>query len=204
MQLFKISTFLFPLFLFSCSEPAPMLQPLNHQQPILAFGDSLTFGYGADEQQSYPAQLSKLIDIQVINAGVNGELSRDGRLRLENLLDTHKPQLLLLCHGANDILQQRDLNIMADNLRAMVTLADDRDIQVVLIAVPHVNLLLTQVKQYQQVADEKQLIIDKTMLADLLKQPVLHSDIIHPNYLGYQKMAQTIAQLLKEHGALYP
>jgi len=179
-----------------------MLQPLNQQQSILAFGDSLTFGYGANEQQSYPAQLSKLIDMQVINAGVNGELSQDGLLRLENILDTYKPQLLLLCHGANDILQQRDLNVMADNLRAMVTLAEDRDIQVVLIAVPQVNLLLTPIKQYQQVADEKQLVVDKTMLADLLKQPALHSDIIHPNYLGYQKIAQTIAQLLKAHGAI--
>ena len=179
-----------------------MLQPLNPQQPILAFGDSLTFGYGADKTQSYPVQLSKLINRQVINAGINGELSRAGLLRLDKLLDVHNPQLLLLCHGANDILQKHDLNKMADNLRAMITLAQDRDIQVVLIAVPQVNLLLTQIKQYQQVADEKQVVIDNNLLADLLKQPDLHSDIVHPNHLGYQKIAQTIAQLLKDHGAI--
>ena len=188
--------------LFACSEPTNMLQPLNQQQPILAFGDSLTFGYGANKEQSYPAQLSKLINRQVINEGINGELSSAGLLRLEKLLDIHNPQLLLLCHGANDILQKRDLNKMADNLKAMITQAQDREIQVVLIAVPQVNLLLTPIKQYQQVADEKQVVIDNDLLADLLKRPSLHSDIIHPNHLGYQKIAQTIAQLLKNHGAI--
>jgi acyl-CoA thioesterase-1 len=54
----------------------------------------------------------------VINAGINGELSSEGLIRLEALLDLHKPQLLLLCHGANDILQKRDLTKMADNLEA--------------------------------------------------------------------------------------
>ncbi|MCW8994809.1 MAG: GDSL-type esterase/lipase family protein [Psychromonas sp.] len=179
-----------------------MLQPLNQQQPILAFGDSLTYGYGADKAQSYPAVLSTLINRQVINEGVNGELSAAGLLRLEALLDKHNPQLLLLCHGANDILQQRDLNKMADNLSAMITLAQHKNIQVLLIAVPQVNQRLRPVKQYQEVAARKQVVIDKNLLADLLKQPALHSDIIHPNHLGYQKIAQTIALQLKNQGAL--
>ena len=193
---------LFSLLLFACSDSSNMLQPLNQQQPILAFGDSLTFGFGADKTLSYPAQLSKLINRQVINAGINGELSAAGLLRLEQLLERHDPQLLLLCHGANDILQKRDLNKMADNLSAMITLAQDRGIQVVLIAVPQLDLFLSPTEQYQQVADEKQIVIDNTLLTDLLKQPSLHSDIVHPNHLGYQKMAETIAQLLKDHGAV--
>ena len=193
---------LISLLLFACSDSSDMLQPLNQQQPILAFGDSLTFGFGADKTQSYPAQLSKLIDRQVINAGINGELSSAGLLRLENLLDTYNPQLLLLCHGANDILQKRDLDKMADNLSAMITLAQDRGIQVVLIGVPQPDLFLSPTEQYQQVADEKQVVIENDLLADLLKQPSLHSDIVHPNHLGYQKIAQTIAQLLKERGAI--
>lgn len=175
-----------------------MLQALNEQQPILAFGDSLTFGFGADKTQSYPAQLSKLIDRQVINAGINGELSAAGVLRLEGLLEIHNPQLLLLCHGANDILQKQDLNKMADNLSAMSTLAQDRDIQIILIAVPQLNQGLTSVRQYQQVAAEKKIVIDNNLLTELLKQPDLHCDSIHPNHLGYQKMAETITLHLKQ------
>ncbi|MFT6985007.1 MAG: acyl-CoA thioesterase-1 [Psychromonas sp.] len=204
MALFKTSFFIAPLFfiLFSCSEPTNMLQPLNPSQPILAFGDSLTFGYGADTNQSYPAQLSKLINRRVINAGVNGELSGEGLLRLEKLLDRYKPQLLLLCHGANDLLQKADLEKMADNLKKMIKMAQDRDIQVLLIAVPNTSLLLTPLKQYQQVATQMNIVVENDLLADLLAQPELHSDLIHPNHLGYQKIAETIAQLLKKQGAI--
>lgn len=179
-----------------------MLQPLNRQQPLLAFGDSLTFGYSADQNQSYPAQLSQLIKRHVINEGVNGELSSEGLNRLEKVLEAHDPQLMLLCHGANDILQKRNLDEMAANLNSMIVLAQKRGIQVVLIGVPQVNQLLTPIKQYQQVADKNSVIIDNGLLADLLAQPSLHNDNIHPNHLGYLKMAQTLNQLLNDHGAL--
>lgn len=190
------------IFLFSCSEPKTMLQPLNDFQPILAFGDSLTFGYGAAKNESYPAQLSKIIDKEIINEGINGELSRNGLNRLEKILDKHQPQLLLLCHGANDMLQKRNLDNMADNLRAMILLAQQRDIQVVLFAVPNTTLLLSPIKQYQEVADEMNVIVDNELFADILKQPKLHSDLVHPNALGYRQIAERIAQLLADHGAI--
>ncbi len=189
-------------FLFACGKPTPRLDPLNSQQPILAFGDSLTFGFGANKTQSYPTRLSKLIDIPVINAGVNGELSAAGVTRLKRLLNTYNPQLLLLCHGGNDILQKGDLNKMADNLSAMITLAQNKGIQVILIAVPRVSLLLSAAQQYQQVADEKQVVIDNELLAELLKQPALRSDLVHLNASGYQQMAENIARLLRTHGAI--
>lgn len=202
MKTFKLILLLASqFFLFSCSETA-MLQPLNQQQPILAFGDSLTFGYGANTSQSYPAQLSTLINKNVINEGINGELSAEGLLRLESLLDLHKPQLLLLCHGANDMLQKLNLSKMADNLKAMIQLAQDRDIQVVLIAVPNTSLILKPLKQYQQVADEMNIVVENNLIADVLSKPKLHSDLIHPNASGYKMIAEEIALLLKKRGAI--
>ena len=189
-------------FLLSCSKPSVMLAPLSQEQPLLAFGDSLTFGYGASTEQSYPAQLSELINISVINAGVNGELSRRGLARLDALLELHKPQLLLLCHGANDMLQKRDLKLMAGNLKAMIRLAKERNIQVVLIAVPRPGLILSPLEQYQQVAGDMQIVIENNIFTDVLQQPKYHSDMIHPNGLGYQKVAQAIADLLDKRGAL--
>ncbi|MFT7052725.1 MAG: acyl-CoA thioesterase-1 [Psychromonas sp.] len=190
------------VFILSCSEPAVRLNPLSPEQPLLAFGDSLTFGYGASGEQSYPAQLSELLNLKVINAGVNGELSRTGLARLEALLELHKPQLLLLCHGANDMLQKRDLKLMAGNLKKMIRLAKERDIQVVLIAVPRPGVILSPLEQYQQVADEMQVVIENNIISTVLQQPKYHSDMIHPNGLGYQKIAQGIANLLDKHGAV--
>lgn len=179
-----------------------MLNKLNQSDPILAFGDSLTFGYGAPADRSYPVVLSKLTGLTVINEGISGELSRKGLQRLEKLLDDYQPQLLILCHGANDMLQKRSLSEMQDNLEAMVNLAKQRDIQVLLLAVPKTNLLLTPLEEYQQVADKMQVALDNDLIADILSQPSLHSDIIHPNALGYQKMAEKIHQDLIELGAL--
>ncbi|MCP4324263.1 MAG: arylesterase [Alteromonadales bacterium] len=189
------------LSLFACSQD-PMLNKLDNSDTILAFGDSLTFGYGAQKHQSYPSVLSKLSGLKVINAGINGELSSEGLQRLEKLLDWYQPELLLLCHGANDMLQKRSLQTMAGNLEAMVKLAQLRDIQVLLIAVPNTNLLLTPLKEYQQVADKMSIPLESDLISDILSKPSLHSDIIHPNALGYQKMAEQIHQDLIELGAL--
>jgi len=178
------------------------LTPLNQQHPILAFGDSLTFGYGAPPEQSYPFLLSHLINQQIINAGINGELSKDGLLRLELLLDKHAPQLLLLCHGANDILQNACRTTMMNNIDNMVKMAHKRGIDVVLIAVPDVNDQLSNVVEYQQIATQNNILLADNLLAELLKQPALHSDIIHPNNLGYGFIAESIATLLKANGAL--
>ncbi len=203
MKRFTAASFLLSMFfVFSCSDYSNMLQPLNPDQPILAFGDSLTFGYGAPADKSYPAQLSRLINRPVINAGINGELSKNGLARLEQLLEQHQPQLLLLCHGANDMLKKSDLSLMADNLRAMISMAQERDIQVVLIAVPNTTLLLTPLKQYQQVADEMNIIVENNVLSDVLSKPGFHSDLIHPNALGYRQIAEVIAQLLTDKGAI--
>lgn len=194
---------LFILFvsLLGCSD-SPMFKKLNTTQPILAFGDSLTFGYGAKPNQSYPSVLSELSGLTVINEGINGELSIEGLKRLADLLDEHQPQMLLLCHGANDMLQKRSLEKMQSNLEAMITLAKDRGIAVLLIAVPNTNLLLTPLKQYQQVADIMSVPVNNDLMSDILRQPALHSDIIHPNALGYQKMAEGIYQNLITLGAL--
>jgi acyl-CoA thioesterase-1 len=196
-------SYLFPLLftLLACSEN-PMLAKLNSTSPILAFGDSLTFGYGATIAQSYPSVLSELTGLNVINAGINGEVSIEGLKRLEDLLDQHQPQLLLICHGANDMLQKRNLQKMSSNLEAMIKLAQDRKIQVLLIAVPKTNLLLTPLKQYQEVATKMNVPLENDLISDVLSKPSQHSDIIHPNALGYQKMAEKIYQDLISLGAL--
>jgi acyl-CoA thioesterase-1 len=77
----------------------------------------------------------------------------------------------------------------------MIILAQERDIQVLLIAVPQTNLL-TPLKQYQQVATKMNVPLANDLISDILSQATLHSDIIHPNAAGYQKMAEKIHQNL--------
>lgn len=66
--------------LTACSGPA--MEPLERDEAILAFGDSLTEGMGASREQSYPSRLAELSGHPVVNAGVSGEVTAEGVERL--------------------------------------------------------------------------------------------------------------------------
>ena len=189
------------LVLAGCTPP-PELEPLAADAVVLAFGDSLTFGTGAGPGESYPEVLSGLIGRTVVKAGVPGEVSADGLLRLPALLDHEQPALLLLCHGGNDQLQRLDPARLADNLRAMIREARDRNIAVVLIAVPAPGLSLRPLPLYAGIADEFGLAADLETVADILGDRALKSDYIHPNAAGYRRLALAVADLLRAAGAV--
>ncbi|MDD3518474.1 MAG: arylesterase [Chromatiales bacterium] len=190
--------------LAACSRtPAPTLPPLGQDAVILAFGDSLTHGTGAGGNASYPALLAELAGRRVINAGVPGELSADGRRRLPALLDRHRPDLLILCHGGNDLLRKLDPAQTADNLRAMIDEARNRDIAVVLLAVPNPTLLaLKPAAFYADVANRAQVPIEERVLTDVLSRDAFKADPIHPNAEGYRRIAESVHQLLVQAGAI--
>lgn len=125
--------------LAACSDKAKLL-PLDADATILAFGDSLTYGTGTSRDKAYPAVLEKLIGRKVINAGIPGEISKKGLARLPDLIEKYHPDLIILCHGANDILRKLDLTKARNNLQQMISLAKTNGSEVVLIGVPEFSL----------------------------------------------------------------
>jgi acyl-CoA thioesterase I len=192
---------LFIALLSACSK-SPTLPTLDANATILAFGDSLTFGTGATPNESYPAQLQTLISRKVIAAGVPGEVSADGLARLPQALDEHQPKLVILCHGGNDFLQKLDADKTQNNLRAMVKLARDKGIAVVLIATPKPGLIVKPPDFYKAIAQEFAIPFDDEVLKNILTDNALKSDLVHPNANGYARMAEALAKLLKRAGAL--
>lgn len=95
------------LLLIAACDAGDRLQPLTKNAVILAFGDSLTHGTGASIEQAYPQKLQAMLSRTVINAGVPGEISQTGLKRLPGLLKKYQPELLILCHGGNDILRKK-------------------------------------------------------------------------------------------------
>ncbi len=188
------------LAILGCSQPK--LAPLDADSRILAFGDSLTYGYGAPEGKSYPAILSKLSGLEVINSGVSGETTDIGLLRLEQELERVQPELLILIEGGNDILRNHSPESIKANLAAMIKLARSHDIPVVLIGVPEKKLFSNAAPIYEELATENQLVFDGTLLGKLLRNPAYKSDLVHLNEQGYQAMAKDIYQLLVKNGAL--
>ena len=188
--------------LSGCGGGAPKLSKLPADAVVLAFGDSLTFGTGAQPEASYPAVLEKLIARKVWNAGVPGEASAAGLARLPAALEYYQPGLLILCHGGNDFLRKLGDAQAAENLRAMIRLARQRSIDVVLIAVPKPGLFPSPPDFYTEIAKEFGLLYEDAALKSILRDNELKSDIAHPNARGYAKLAEAVAALLKKSGVL--
>ncbi|KGJ87522.1 GDSL-type esterase/lipase family protein [Thalassotalea sp. ND16A] len=198
--LFSVSLLLLTLLLSSCSEPK--LTALSYDAKILAFGDSLTAGKGVAQHFSYPAVLSKLTGLEVINAGVSGELTAQGLARLPSLLTDNDIEIMLLLEGGNDILRNKSKAKLKQNLAGMIELAQARNINVMLIGVPEKSIFSSSADLYQQLAEHYQLAFADDIVASLLKNSSLKSDAVHFNEQGYARLAEHIFEVLQENGAL--
>jgi acyl-CoA thioesterase-1 len=180
----------------------PKLSRLASDAVVLAFGDSLTFGTGASEAESYPAQLAALIGRTVVRAGVPGEVSATGLARLPSAIEEHQPRLLLLCHGGNDFLQRRSKSDAAANVRAMIRLAKDKGVDVVLIGTPEPGFTVSAPVFYEEIAKSFGIPYDGDVMSKVLKDSSLKADQVHPNARGYRVIAERVAELLKKSGAV--
>ncbi len=189
------------LQLTACSS-GPKLPPLPRDGVVLAYGDSLTYGTGTEENSSYPAVLSTLIGRRVVNAGIPGEITAEGLERLPGVLEREKPALVILCHGANDIMRGIDRRRTVRNLRAMLDLIREHGASVVLVAVPEIGLSLSPPPFYAEVAAEAGIPCERKVLTRVMGTRPLKSDIVHPNAAGYRIIAESLADLLRRGGAV--
>lgn len=172
------------------------LPTLKKDAVILAFGDSITYGYGVDSTFSYPSQLEKKTGIHVINAGVSGEESSEGLLRLPELLKK-KPNLVILCHGGNDILRKRSHVKLKNNLLEMIKLIKNSGADVLLVGVPNFGVFGFKIaKVYSEVADETGVAFEEDIVSVVESDRRFKSDNIHPNKKGYEMMADAFIKHL--------
>ena len=188
--------------LAGCSAKAPTLSPLAANEVIVAFGDSLTYGSGAEAQESYPAVLAQLINRKVVRAGVPGELTAQGLARLPAVIEEHNPRLVIVCLGGNDMLRKVNEAEIKENLRAIIADIRARDIAVVLIGVPKPALIMSAPEFYADLAAEFGIPYEGDIVTSVLYRSEYKSDSIHPNAQGYRKMAEAIAGLLRKSGAV--
>ncbi len=188
--------------LTACGDRTPALPRLAPDDVVLAFGDSLTYGTGASEAESYPVVLSRLIGRPVVSAGVPGELTAGGLARLAGVLDTVQPRIMLLCLGGNDMLRKVNAAQIEANLRKMIDTAIAKGVAVVLIGVPKPALFGGTASFYERIADDYEIPFESVTVNEILKNNEYKSDPIHPNALGYRKLATALSELLRLGGAI--
>jgi acyl-CoA thioesterase I len=185
---------------------------LDGRPVIIAFGDSLTAGYGADPGDSYPDYLQKDLDAkgyhyQVVNQGISGNTSKDGVDRLEEALRL-KPVLVIVAFGGNDGLRGLPIASTRENLDRMVSTLLNSGAKVVLggITLPP-NYGPDYIRQFNQTYALLAAKYHVPMLPFLLENVYgmeggMQSDGIHATDQGNAQVAKNlfplIAPLLKK------
>ena len=189
--------------LTACSKTAPHAA-LPEGSTILALGDSLTAGYGADAEAAYPAVLASLTGWQIINGGVSGNTSAQALARLPALM-RRQPQLVLVSIGGNDFLRKVPEADTRSNIRQIVQQIKAAGVPAVLVAVPYFTTgalfgRLSEHPMYEELAAELNVPLFKGAWAEVLGNKKLKSDQIHANAQGYRVFAEKMWAFLKQQG----
>lgn len=207
----------FAAFLFGCSGkeptantgPKPLLTPTtsSNKPKIVAFGDSLTAGFGLLEKESYPYLLQEKLradghDFEVINAGVSGDTTLGGLERIDWVLEMENIKILILELGANDLLRGVPPAKVKANLDTMIKKAKAKNVRVLLcgmLAPPGNGNYSTEfTKLFPDLATEHKIDFLAFLLDGVaLKKELNQADGIHPNAEGEKIMTDNVYKALK-------
>lgn len=198
----------------TASGPTPV-RPLATPQidvgrpKIVAFGDSLTAGFGLTENESYPYLLQQKLNAagynyEVVNAGVSGDTSLGGLERIDWVLEMDNVEILILELGANDLLRGIPVAKMKANLDQIIRKAKAKNIQVLLcgmLAPPTMGAAYQRdyTVAFPDLASEHKVAFVPFLLENIaLKKELNQADSIHPNADGEKIMTDNIYKELKK------
>lgn len=187
-----IATFVFR------GQRAPVRNLDSRGSEIVAFGDSLTAGYGASAGEDYPAKLSTMIGRTIINAGVSGDTTDSALGRIDDAVLARNPRIVIVGLGGNDYLRGAPIDSTENNLRTIVKKIQDRGAMVVLLGFRFPSLNANYEAMYARVSRDEQALLVPDMLDGILSDEKLRSDAVHPNAAGYAIMAERVAGPLRK------
>lgn len=176
---------------------------------VAAFGDSLSAGYQLPQAQGFAAVLEKMlrargVAVRVVNAAVSGDTTSDGLLRVDWMLDSTKPDLVIVQFGANDMFRGLPVEVVRQNLDAIVNRIRATGAAVLLAGMlaPDNNGAEYQrqfAAQYRELSAQYNIPLYPFFLRDVALQPTLNlPDGLHPNAAGVRVIAANIAPLVAE------
>jgi len=180
---------------------------MDTRPAIVAFGDSLTAGFGAEPGNSYPDFLQKELDRaglawRVVNAGVSGDTTTDGANRVSEVLAA-KPRAVILEFGGNDGLRGLPIETTKANLEQMIVELQRSGAAVILAGMtlpPNYgpDYIRGFERVYQDLAVKYKLVRIPFLLEGVATDKrLMQRDGIHPTGPGNQKVAATVMRYLK-------
>ncbi len=197
---------IFPFSLGFARTPAP--KPAPETKKLIVLGDSLTEGYGVARESAFPAVLERRIhdggkkEWSVVNAGVSGSTTASAVGRMKWVFRT-KPDLVILCLGANDGLRGLKVAESKKNLDEAILYAKSQDVPVILGGLympPNYGKDYTAEfhKMYEDLAKKHKVVFIPFLLEGVGgKSQYNLADGIHPNEKGHEIIAKTVYDAIK-------
>jgi acyl-CoA thioesterase-1 len=188
-------------------EKAQKAVPVDPRPVIVAFGDSLTAGFGAEPGNSYPDFLQKDLERdglhwRVVNSGVSGDTTTDGVNRLGEVL-AYKPRIVIVEFGGNDGLRGLPIETTRANLEQMVSTLQKAGVSVVLagMTLPP-NYGPDYIKSFERIYADLKAKYKVTEIPFLLvgvatNRSLMQRDGLHPTAKGNELVAETVLKYLK-------
>ncbi|MCH7403597.1 arylesterase [Belliella kenyensis] len=180
------------------------------QKIILFFGNSLSAGYGIDEEESFPGLVASEIDslklpYKVINGGLSGETTASGLSRLDWFLED-EPYIFVLELGGNDGLRGISLSESKKNLKSIIQLVRSKypETHIILAGMqipPNMGREYTEEfrQMYPQIAQDEKVTLIPFLLEGVAGNPDLNlPDGIHPTAEGHKIIFQNIWPYIEE------
>ena len=181
--------------------------PEDSRPVIVAFGDSLTAGFGVPPGQSYPDFLQRELDskgysYQVRNEGISGDTTSSGLVRT-GIVAGLNAEFVIVAFGGNDGLRGLSADSMKQNLRKIVTLLRNGETTVVLAGMklpPNYGPEYT--KSFETVFHELAEELNTPLIPFLLEgvggyPEFMQQDGVHPNVEGARKVARLVMETLE-------
>lgn len=190
----------------SASIPSNPASTPDNRSVIVAFGDSLTAGYGVSSDQSYPANLQRDLDARgypyrVVNEGISGNTSKDGVLRAPAIAALH-PKVVIISFGGNDGLRGLPIRDTAMNLATIISTMQDAHAKIILggITLPP-NYGSEYIAEFNAIYKKQAAAYHVPLLPFMLKGVYgvpgsMQSDGIHPTAQGCRQVARNFLPLL--------
>jgi len=159
---------------------------------IICFGDSITFGYGVNPGEDYPSALAKMINIPIVNAGVDSDTSTEALERLKSDVLDREPLLVIIEFCGNDFMRKIPKETTINNIKKMVELVQVKGAMVAIVDISAGLFLIDYRAAFHNLARETNSIFVPSVLSGIITNPSMKSDFLHPNATGYKIVAQRV------------
>ncbi len=186
-----ILAFLFLVYHLQNWTPGILNYP-NNRTEIIVFGDSLAAGVGSANGEGFVDDLVFILNRKITNLGVPGDTTQDGLLRIDDVLG-REAQIVIISLGGNDFLRRVPKEDVKRNFNKIISKIQNDGAMVMILETPGYGNL------YKDLSETHDTAYIPNILRGLIARDQYMSDAIHPNDVGYNKIAKKIEPKLRKY-----